>query len=92
MISVALESIVCLDDLADKTVADHIGFVEVYHRNAVNILEYPLGYAETGLLSARKVDLSRVAGNDTLGAGSDTGKEHLELRCGSVLRLIEQDE
>src|SRR2546423_8552130 len=85
------EAIVRPDDPRDELVADDVAIVEVDHRDALDVPE-DLAREHEAALFTGEVDLRDVAGDDGLRAESETREEHLHLRRGRVLRLVEDDE
>ena len=52
----------------------------------------PLDLHQPAVLAPRQVDLGLVAGHHRLAVHAQPGEEHLHLRAGGVLRLVEDDE
>ena len=57
-----------------------------------DILQYPVGLAQTGLIGVGQVNLSKVACHHRLGPKTDASEEHLHLLRRGVLRFIQNDE
>ena len=72
-------------------VAHHIRVVEDDELYSLDVAQNVLCLHEAGVLVAGQVDLGDVAGDEELGVFAHTGKEHLELALGGVLRLVEDD-
>ena len=76
----------------DERVSNDVPLVEFYDSDAFDVAEAFESIAETGLLRGRQVDLRHITRDNHLAAYSEACEEHLELECGGVLRLVEDDD
>ena len=58
--------LVSVDDIADKLVADNIGFVKIDKADSLNILQYLRRMSKSGIKFLCKINLGDIAGNDGL--------------------------
>ena len=71
--------------------ADNVGRGEPYGSDALYSFEKLYSAEKSGILPAGKVYLSCISGDDELGAGSHSRKEHLELAEVGVLGFVQND-
>src|SRR5438105_5846402 len=77
------------DDLANEPVPHDIGIGEILESDAIDPGKDPLDLDESGFFPLGKIDLSLVTGDHRLRVNSQARQEHLHLRRGCVLRLVE---
>src|SRR5438105_3958576 len=81
-----------LDDLAHQPVSDDVRVSQIVKSNAVDSWQDALDLHKSRLFPLRQVNLGLVAGDHRLRVNAQSGEEHLHLRGGRVLRLVEDDE
>ena len=91
-ISPFVEFFICFNYVLHQSVAHDIFFCKPVNAYIVDTLEDFHSLHQSGLFSVRQVYLGNIAGNDHSAVISQTGKEHLYLLRGGILRLIEDDE
>jgi hypothetical protein len=72
--------------------ADDVGLREVLEADSVYPAKDALDLDEPRLLARREIDLRLVASDHGLGVNTEAGEEHLHLRAGGVLRLVQDHE
>src|SRR5437764_1481647 len=75
------------DDIADEPMTNHVRFVEIMERDAVDTGQDALDLRQSRFLIARQVDLRLVAGDHHLRVQPEPGEEHLHLHRRRVLRF-----
>src|SRR6266542_325433 len=81
-----------LDDLTHEAVANDVRFAQILEADAIDSLKNPLDLHQSGFLASRQIDLSLIARDDSLRVNSEPRQEHLHLRVGCILCLVEDDE
>src|ERR1700732_893233 len=89
---VAVEFVISLDDPLHKVVAHNVVLVKIDQRNPFDLSHHINGFKQARPAVARQIDLSDVAGDDSLGVEPEAREKHLHLLAGCVLRLVEDDE
>ena len=79
-------------DALYKRMSYDIFFGEMNKRDARDFTEHVACVDEAASLRVGQVDLREVARDNHLGAYAQAGEEHLNLRHGGVLRLIEDND
>ena len=72
--------------------ADDVAFVELHDADAVDAPQNLHRAHQTAVRLARQVDLRHVARDDEPRIAAHARQEHLDLRQGGVLRLVQNDE
>ena len=75
----------------DEGVTDDVLVVKLDDPDTFDRSETLNRVSETGVLGRREVNLRQVARDNHLASYTQTGEEHLELRHGRVLRLVQNN-
>src|SRR5688572_20329892 len=84
--------LISLDDHLHQLMAHHVFFVEVNKFNPFYIGQHAFSLDQATSFSGWQVNLRYVAGDNGLGAKTDSREEHFHLLARRVLGLIQDDE